>query len=104
MIRPFHTVKLAIVLFTLLWWLCGGSSLANHIVGGELELVHVQGFRYNLNLIQYFDQAQSANPGPEPQLLAYIYRKSDNVFMRRDTLFLTDQATVPYTNIECSLV
>ncbi|MEQ9098094.1 MAG: gliding motility-associated C-terminal domain-containing protein [Imperialibacter sp.] len=103
MIKRYRIAKFATVLFILLWWLGGGTSLANHIVGGELELVHVQGFRYNLNLIQYFDQAQSANPGPEPGLLAYIYRKSDNAFMRRDTLFLTDRATVPYTNIECSL-
>ncbi len=103
MTKRFSTLKLVLFVFPVLWWLSSGSSLANHIVGGELELTHVQGFRYNLNLIQYFDQAQTANPGPEPSLIAYIYRKSDNEFMRRDTLYLTDQATVPYTNIQCTL-
>ncbi len=79
------------------------TARGNHIVGGELELVHEQGFTYRLSLIQYFDRAQTANPGPEPLLVAYIYRKADNFFMRRDTLFLTEQQDVPYTNIECTL-
>lgn len=79
------------------------AAKANHIVGGELELVHEEGFTYRLSLIQYFDKAQTANPGPEPFLVAYIYRKTDNFFMRRDTLWLSEQADVPYTNIDCTL-
>lgn len=102
MTTPYRTVRLLLVI-PFLCWLGSIDVAANHIVGGELELVHVQGFRYNLNLVQYFDQAQTANPGPEPSLVAYIFRKADNFFVRRDTLFLREQTTVPYTNFECSL-
>lgn len=87
----------------LLFGLTSWAARANHIVGGELELVHVEGFSYRLSLIQYFDRAQTANPGPEPYLVAYTFRKADNQLMRRDSLFLTQQAEVPYTNIECTL-
>lgn len=101
MTTPYRTVKRLLVLVPLLC--LSFMASANHIVGGELELVHVEGFRYRLNLIQYFDRAQTANPGPEPSLVAYIFRKTDNRLLRKDTLFLTDQGLVPYTNMECSI-
>lgn len=81
--------------------LMGSYAKANHIVGGELELVHLDGFNYRLNLIQYFDLAQTGNPGPEASLEAYIFRKRDNVIMDIRTLPLSNQDLVPYTNIAC---
>lgn len=81
--------------------LIGSYAQANHIVGGELELIHLEGFNYRLNLIQYFDLAQTGNPGPEASLDAYIYRKRDDVIMEIRTLPLSNQAIVPYTNIAC---
>lgn len=90
-------------LLPVLLLLGSGAVNGNHIVGGELELVHVAGNRYNLNLIQYFDKSQTTNPGPDPFLVAYIFRKSDDVYLRRDTLFLAGNEDVPYTNPECTL-
>jgi hypothetical protein len=37
-------------------------TLSNHIVGGEIEMIHVgdeNSFRYEIKLVQYFDCAQT---------------------------------------------
>lgn len=84
-----------------LFFLVSSYAKANHIVGGELELIHLSEFNYRLNLIQYFDLAQTGNPGPEASLDAYIFRKKDDVIMDIRTLPLSNQELVPYTNIAC---
>ncbi|HHP7240298.1 MAG TPA: gliding motility-associated C-terminal domain-containing protein [Cyclobacteriaceae bacterium] len=76
---------------------------AFHIVGGEIELVHIEGFLYQINLVQYFDEAQDENPGPESQISVSIFRASDNQLMRTLFLSLSGQRNVPYTNIECAI-
>jgi hypothetical protein len=78
---------------------------ASHIVGGEIELLHRQGFTYRLNLIYYFDVA--SNPGRQPQLEeasieVYIFRKSDNTQIRTVTLLWISKTRVPYTQPHCS--
>lgn len=78
-------------------------ALSFHIVGGEMELVHIDGYRYNLNLIQYFDRAQTSNPGPDFSVLVYIFRNSDNTLIRTETLTLTTEEAVLYTNPECAI-
>ncbi len=60
-------------------------------------------YRYRLNVIQYFDRAQQFNPGPEQQIFVFSYRKRDRALMRRDTLFLSTQVRVEYTNPECEI-
>lgn len=75
--------------------------MGNHIVGGEMEMVHLSGFNYQINLIQYFDLAQDVNPGPEPFIFVYTFRKRDNAVLRIDTLSLGQTSLVPYTNILC---
>lgn len=89
------------ILFLLVLGAISWQGMANHIVGGELELIHIQGFNYRINLIQYFDLAQDANPGPEASIIVYTYRKSDDVLMRRDTITLQGTSLVQYTNILC---
>ena len=76
---------------------------AFHIVGGEIELVHLDGFNYRINVIQYFDRAQTFNPGPEAQIFVFTYRNVDRELMRIDTLLLTSQEPVLYTNPECAI-
>ncbi len=89
------------ILFLIVLGAISWQGMANHIVGGELELIHIQGFNYRINLIQYFDLAQDANPGPEASIIVYTYRKSDDVLMRRDTITLQGTGLVQYTNILC---
>ena len=80
--------------------------IANHIVGGEIEMIHVgdeNSFTYQVKLIQYFDCAQTSNPGPDDLITYTIFRKSDGQFMRDGTMFITNQEFVPYTNPDCAL-
>jgi len=76
---------------------------AFHIVGGEIELLHLQDFEYRINLIQYFDRAQTDNPGPDGQVTVFIFRNSDNSFVQQVTLPLISEETVNYTNPECAI-
>ena len=82
------------------------SLLAAHIVGGEIEMIHIGNpgeFKYQVSLIQYFDCAQTANPGPDTWVLYRIFRKSDGAPMQDGTMFITAQEFVPYTNPDCAL-
>ncbi len=75
---------------------------ASHIVGGEFEVLHLNGYNYRINLLLYFDQL-NGNPGArDPQITAAIFRKRDNVLMR--TVFFNGYsiAQVNYTQPECS--
>ena len=79
---------------------------ANHIVGGEIEMIHIgneNSFTYRVKLIQYFDCAQTANPGPDELISYTIFRKSDGQPIRYGTMFITNQEFVPYTNPDCSV-
>ncbi len=78
------------------------SLKATHIVGGEFELIYVDGFNYKLNLIQYFDDV-NGNPGAEDHFTdVSIFRKSDNAFVQSVRLFNVGFEFVPYTNPECA--
>ena len=92
-----------ILLFSIILQLAFTVSLrASHIVGGEFELIYIDGFNYQLNLIQYFDDV-NGEPGAEDQMAeVYIYRKRDNTFMQSVRLFNVGSEFVPYTNPECS--
>ena len=80
--------------------------VSNHIVGGEIEMIHIgneNSFTYQVKLIQYFDCAQTENPGPDNLITYSIFRKSDGQFMREGTMFITNQEFVPYTNPDCAV-
>jgi hypothetical protein len=87
----------------LLLILCFNQIEANHIVGGEIELVSLGNFRYRINLIQYFDLAQNVNPGPEANIFVYTFRKRDNAVMRIDTLAIAGNSLVEYSNVLCTI-
>ena len=57
-----------LIIFYSLFLFQSNYLFSNHIVGGEIEMVHIgdeNSFRYRVSLIQYFDCAQTANPGPD---------------------------------------
>lgn len=76
---------------------------ANHIVGGEIEFLYVRDGLYRINVIQYFDQAQTANPGPEAAITVALFRNSDDAQLLTHNLFFQTQELVEYTNVECSI-
>ncbi|MEO9870319.1 T9SS type B sorting domain-containing protein [Ekhidna sp.] len=82
---------------------CFGLAKAFHIVGGEIEFIYLSDGTYRINLIQYFDEAQSQNPGPDPFVTVYIFRNGDNQLMSTHNLFLALQEDVEYSNIECAI-
>lgn len=93
-----------ILLVSILILICKVSSFASHIVGGEFELVYLNGNNYRLNLIIYFDEINGA-PGAKytPLPLAWIYRKSDNAVMMQDIqLSLFSEDLVEYTVPKCA--
>ncbi|MFK7954134.1 MAG: gliding motility-associated C-terminal domain-containing protein [Ekhidna sp.] len=78
-------------------------SNAFHIVGGEMEFIYVSDGVYRINVIQYFDEAQENNPGPEGQVTVYIFRNGDDQLMSTHDLNLFTQENVSYTNVECAI-
>mgnify|MGYP002713095784 CR=1 FL=1 len=75
---------------------------ASHIVGGEFELLHIDGNRYKLNLNLYFDVI-NGNPGArDPFANVRIYRKADNVAMMDVSLLFVAQSRVEYFQPDCS--
>ncbi len=97
------TVKTILITFAMLFFV--QKAYSTHIVGGEFEMVHVSDYDYNFNLVLYFDDV-NGNPEilqTENTLTAFIYRKSDNVFMRSVVLNKASTSFVPYTNIECTI-
>jgi hypothetical protein len=70
-------------------------------VGGEIEFITLQPGFYRINIIQYFDQAQEANPGPENQALVYIFSNRTNEVVSTHVLDLDMETPVEYTNITC---
>lgn len=93
--------KFAIVLLVALSY----PAYASHIVGGEIELIHIEGFRYRINLIYYFDVARNPNrniQAEEPRIFVDIFRKNGNVVMDRFELPWLRKTRVPYTQPECS--
>ena len=92
-----------ILLFSIILQLAFTVSLhATHIVGGEFELIYINDFNYQLNLIQYFDDVNGALGAEEQFTDVSIFRKSDNAFVSSVRLFNVGSTFVPYTNPECA--
>ncbi len=95
-----------VLLILFLFYFSLNNVFSNHIVGGEIEMIHigeVNSFTYEVRLIQYFDAAQDANPGPDAFITYSIFRNSDGAFMQDGTMPITKQELVPYTNPDCSI-
>ena len=78
---------------------------ASHIVGGEIELLHLQGITYRVNLIYYFDFAHNSNrniQAEEPNIEMFIFRKSDNRQLRSVIANWLRKTRVGYTQPSCS--
>jgi gliding motility-associated-like protein len=93
-----------IVIF--LWMLTILESRANHILGGNFEMINTGtvGY-YQLNLKLFFDLARRrVSPTDDNNLRIAIYRKSDNKQMRLLTLNSSNLTGNPfvYTNENCA--
>ncbi|HBK88341.1 MAG: gliding motility-associated C-terminal domain-containing protein [Cyclobacteriaceae bacterium] len=75
---------------------------ASHIVGGEFELIHLNGYNYRLNMILYFDVINGAPGANDPFVDVRIFRMSDNFVMTNLRLLRISETNVDYTQPECS--
>jgi len=76
---------------------------ATHIVGGELELVHLSDNTYRAGLIMYFD-AIYGNPGAiDPNVTVHIFSKSNDAFVTSITMRLRSDNLVSYSQPDCAI-
>lgn len=75
---------------------------ASHIVGGEFEILYLQGSTYRINMILYFDVRNGEAGARDASVTARIFRKRDNAFIDDVLLPLFSEESVPYTQPECS--
>jgi gliding motility-associated-like protein len=76
---------------------------ATHIVGGELEMVHVGSNSYRLSLIMYFD-AVNGDPGAiNSDVTISIFSKATNERMQNIVLPFVSDYLVPYTQPDCTI-
>ncbi|MEL6557105.1 MAG: hypothetical protein AAFQ94_02910 [Bacteroidota bacterium] len=66
------------------------QSSALHIVGGEFQLVHLEGSNYRLNFFMYFDRVQTVNPDPETSINVSIFENDSESLIETLVLSLTD--------------
>lgn len=79
------------------------SASANHIVGGEIEFIYLSDGLYRIRVIQYFDDANPFNPGPEPNATVTIFSNRTHEEVSSHVLLLQSREIVPYTNPECAI-
>lgn len=91
-----------LVLISALLLSIGNSLLATHIVGGEFEIRHIEGDRYQFRQIQYFDVVNGNPQAKDQQINASVFRKRDNVFVRSILMTYQSESYVPYTNPICT--
>jgi hypothetical protein len=79
--------------------------MASHIVGGEFEIIHIEGFTYRINMILYFDEIHGAQviKTQEPIIHPVIFRSSDNATMEMVHLSMVEITDVNYTQSECAV-
>lgn len=83
-------------------WVLTFPVFSSHIVGGEFEVIHLSDNMYRINMILYFDEIHGLPGARDPNVVARIYRKRDNFFVRDIFLPAVSQVPVSYTQPECS--
>jgi hypothetical protein len=82
------------------------TAQAKHIVGGEIELLHISGDLYRINLIYYFDVKNNPNRDPEIEerfITVALFRKWDNVRLTSVRLnYLAPVERVEYSQVHCT--
>lgn len=81
--------------------LVGPAAFATHIVGGEFELKHLQGNRYQLRLILYNDDLHGDEGAIDPEAVVYVWRKWDNSMIASYTLDYISREAITYNVPDC---
>jgi gliding motility-associated-like protein len=79
------------------------SAEATHIVGGELEMLHLGGNSYRLSLIMYFDGVNGDPGAINNDVRISIFSKQTNMRMQNIILPIVSDVLVPYTQPACAV-
>lgn len=86
----------------LLFFCAFRQSYATHIVGGELEMVFVNGNNYRFNMVMYFDAVNGNVGAIDPSARIHIFQKSNNRYIQSFDLPRVSDVQVAYTNPACA--
>ncbi|MFT2008991.1 gliding motility-associated C-terminal domain-containing protein [Pontibacter sp. 13R65] len=75
-----------------------------HLVGGDFNLQHVNGYNYSLSLNLYFDAINGLPGAKDPTLKVSIFEKGTNVRVQDLLMPLRSETPMNYTNTFCSSV
>ncbi|WP_207509993.1 gliding motility-associated C-terminal domain-containing protein [Telluribacter humicola] len=91
-------------LYILIVFLCiAQSAWARHIVGGELAFKPTATpNRYEITMIQYWDENTLTNMNRDQTAEVLIYRKRDNRLMDRATISFVSARNISYQNRACA--
>jgi hypothetical protein len=80
-----------------------GNIEATHIIGGELEMVHLGGNRYRIGLNKYFDDVNGNPDAIYPTAIVGIFSKGNNQLRLRLELPIRSNRLVPYSQPACAI-
>ncbi|MGE0587707.1 MAG: T9SS type A sorting domain-containing protein [Cyclobacteriaceae bacterium] len=80
----------------------GSQVYASHIAGGEFKMRHLGGYQYKIDLIIYFDVVNGAAGAKDPNIVASIFRDSDDKFITAIILTLVEEGSLSPTQPDCS--
>ncbi|MFY0599648.1 MAG: gliding motility-associated C-terminal domain-containing protein [Cyclobacteriaceae bacterium] len=93
--------KILILLSLSVAWI---SAKSFHIVGGEIEFITIRPGLYQVNLIQYRDEAQDQNNSIQPNVTLRLFSNKDDQPVGSDfVLDFVENTPVFYTNIACTI-
>ena len=79
------------------------DALARHIVGGEIRMEATgTANRYNMTLVQFWDENTLTNGNRDPSTELLFYRKRDNKLVFRSNLPFISSRNVSYQNQACA--
>jgi gliding motility-associated-like protein len=84
------------------------SVTGNHIVGGELGMKNLGNNRFEISLIQYWDQNNLVIPvgnssgNRDPEAILYIYNKRTRILMEEVTVLYRTSSNIEYQNKACA--
>ena len=79
------------------------SASATHIVGGELEFVHIRGDVYRVGMVKYFDAVNGNPDAIGTTAIIGIFSKRDNRQLLRLEIPRISDEPVPYTDPDCAI-
>ncbi|MBF8965117.1 gliding motility-associated C-terminal domain-containing protein [Pontibacter sp. FD36] len=77
--------------------------MASHIVGGELEMQHLEGYTYRISLILYFDAVNGNPEALDASVSVRIFDKRLNTPISDVILPLRGGTPVNYTDVSCAI-